>query len=193
MALWVAAGVFMGAAVRRRQAMKQATAHTTQSIAIKGWITRHPALAFYVLTLTFSWGYWFSLLAQRLHVTPGSSVTHFPGLLGPMLAAIVVTTVLGGRMAMRELFGRMFRLGSHGALKLALALSPLALGAAACIVMLALGQPIPAAAASRAIPACPRHGRWPLWLLPSFWSTASAKKRVAAGFSPGVCCPGTGT
>lgn len=83
-ALWVAAGVFMGAAVRRRQAMKQATAHTTQSIAIKGWITRHPALA----------------------------------------------------------------------------LSPLALGAAACIVMLALGQPIPAAAAFARYPGLPAP--WPL-------------------------------
>ena len=47
--------------------MKQDSAHTTPSIAIKGWITWHPALAFYVLTLTFSWGYWFSLLAQGLH------------------------------------------------------------------------------------------------------------------------------
>ncbi len=140
--------------------MKQDSAHTTQSIAIKGWIARHPVLASYVLTLTFSWGYWFSLLAQGLHVRPGSGVTHFPGLLGPMLAAIVVTAVLGERMALRELFGRMFRLGSHGAVKLALALSPLALGAAACMVMLALGQPIPAAAALARFPGLPAP--WPL-------------------------------
>lgn len=100
------------------------------------------------------------MLAQRLHVTPGSGVTHFPGLLGPMLAAIVVTAVPGGRMAMRELFGRMFRLGSHGAFKLALALSPLALGAAGCIVMLALGQPLPAAAAFARFPGLPSP--WPL-------------------------------
>lgn len=128
-----------------------------KSSVVKAWITTHPALAFYVLTLTFSWGYWFSLLAQGLHVTPGSSVTHFPGLLGPMLAAIVVTAVLGGPMALRDLFGRMFRLRSHKAAKLTLALSPLALGAAACMVIIALGQPLPAAAAFARFPGLPAH------------------------------------
>ena len=64
-----------------------------------------------------------------------------------MLAAMVVTAVVGGRKALHELFGRMFRLGPHGAVKLMLALSPLALGAVAWIAILLLGKTPPSAAA----------------------------------------------
>ena len=58
------------------------TTHTSKSNAIKAWITQRPALSLYLLTLTLSWSYWFTLLAQGQHVTPGSAVTHFPGLHG---------------------------------------------------------------------------------------------------------------
>jgi uncharacterized protein len=138
----------------------KSTTHNGESNAIKAWIIQRPALSFYLLTLTLSWGYWFTLLAQGQHVQPGSAVTHFPGLLGPMLAAMVVTTVVGGRKALRELLGRMFRLGPHGAAKLMLALSPLALGAVAWVVILLLGKTPPSAAAFAHFPGLPDH--WPL-------------------------------
>jgi uncharacterized protein len=140
--------------------MVQSTTHTSKSNAIKAWITQRPALSFYLLTLTLSWGYWFTLLAQGQRVKPGSAVTHFPGLLGPMLAAMVVTAVVGGRKALHELFGRMFRLGPHGAFKLMLALSPLALGAVAWVAILLLGKTPPSAAALAHFPGLPEH--WPL-------------------------------
>ena len=92
---------------------------------MRTWITKRPLVSFYFLTLTLSWGYWVALRVQGLRVGPGS-VAHFPGLLGPMLAAIAVTAMTGGRKALHELFGRMLRLGPHWAVKLMLALSPLA-------------------------------------------------------------------
>ena len=114
-------------------------------------------MSFYVLALTLSWGYWLSLLAQGQRVEPGSAVTHFPGLLGPMLAAIAVTVVIGGRKALHGLIGRMFRLGPHWPAKLLLALSPLALGAGAFAVMHVLGKPLPSAASFAHFPGLPEH------------------------------------
>lgn len=124
------------------------------------WIARRPVLSFYLLTLTLSWGYWLALLAQGRRVGPGSSVTHFPGLLGPMLAAIVVTAAIGGRKALCELCRRMFWLGPGWLSKLMLALSPLALGAAAFAAMDIVGKPLPRADAFALFPGLPAG--WPL-------------------------------
>ena len=130
------------------------------SNAMRMWIAKRPAVSFYVLTLTLSWGYWLTLLAQGQRVEPGSAVTHFPGLLGPMLAAMAVTAVIGGRKALHELIGRMFRLGPHWPSKLMLALSPLALGAGAFAAMRVLGKPFPSADTFAHFPGLPEH--WPL-------------------------------
>lgn len=91
---------------------------------MRTWVTKRPALSFCVLTLTLSWGYWCTLTALGDRVKPGSAATHFPGLRGPMLAAMAVTAIIGGRTALRELFGRMFHLGPLWRSKLLLALSP---------------------------------------------------------------------
>lgn len=123
-------------------------------------ITQRPALSFYLLTLLLSWGYWLTLLAFGLRVEPGSGVTHFPGLLGPMLAAMIVSTVIGGRNELRELIMRIFYLGSPWRAKLILALSPLMLGVLALAVMLVLGKPLPSADAFARFPGLPEH--WPL-------------------------------
>lgn len=127
---------------------------------MRAWIAKRPAVSFYVLALALSWGYWLTLLAQGRRVAPGSGVTHFPGLLGPMLAAMAITAVIGGRKALRELFGRMFRLGPGWHSKLLWAFSPLALGAGAFATMQLLGRPIPSAAAFASFPGLPEH--WPL-------------------------------
>jgi membrane protease YdiL (CAAX protease family) len=135
-------------------------ARACESNAVRAWIAKWPAVSFYVLTLTLSWGYWLTLLAQGQRVEPGSAATHFPGLLGPMLAAIAVTAVVGGRRALRELLGRMFRLGPHWPSKLMLALSPLALGAGAFAAMQLLGKALPSADTFAHYPGLPAH--WPL-------------------------------
>lgn len=133
---------------------------TLAPLVMRTWIAKRPAASFYVLTLTLSWGYWLTLLAQGRRVEPGSAVTHFPGLLGPMLAAMAVTAAIGGRRALIELFGRMFRLGLGWPSRLVLALSPLVLGAVAFAAMRFLGKPFPSADAFAQFPGLPRD--WPL-------------------------------
>jgi uncharacterized protein len=129
-------------------------------ITMRAWISKRPAMSFYMLTLALSWGYWLTLLALGRRVAPGSGVTHFPGLLGPMLAAMAVTALIGGRKAVRELFGRMFGLGPRWLSNLMLALSPLTLGALAFAAMPLLGRPLPPADAFAHFPGLPDH--WPL-------------------------------
>lgn len=126
---------------------------------MKTWVAKRPAVAFYVLTLALSWGYWLTLLGSGLRVGPGS-VAHFPGLLGPMLAAVVVTAVVGGRAGLHELGMRMVRLGPRWPLKLLLALSPLALGALACAVLWLMGKPLPGLGAFVQVPGMPEHWPW---------------------------------
>ena len=138
----------------------QSTALASESNAVRAWIAKWPAVSFYVLTLTLSWGYWLTLLAQGRRVVPGSVVTHFPGLMGPLLAAMAVTAAIGGRKALHELFGRMFQLGPRWPSKLMLALTPLALGAGAFAAMQLLGKPLPSADAFAHYPGLPEH--WPL-------------------------------
>ena len=127
---------------------------------VRAWIAKRPAVSFYLLALALPWGYWLTLLAQGRQVVAGGAVMHFPGLLGPMLAAVAMTAVIGGRAGLRELLGRMFRLGPRWPTKLMLALSPLALGAMAFLAMQVLGKPFPSADAFAHFPGLPEG--WPL-------------------------------
>ena len=138
--------------------MIQNTANIHKFNAAEAWMTQRPALSFYLLTLTLSWGYWLTLLALNTRVGSGSGA-HFPGLLGPMLAAIAVTALIGGREALLRLFRRMFRLGPNWAADLMLAISPLALGAAAYIATVVLGKPLPSSGAFAQVPGLPES--WP--------------------------------
>lgn len=67
------------------------------------WIRRHPLAAFVLLAYVFSWSYWLPIAFS------GGHLSHFPGLLGPMLAAFLVTSISGGRTGVRDLWARMFR------------------------------------------------------------------------------------
>lgn len=120
-------------------------------------------MTFYLPTLALSWGYWVTLLASGLRVGSGrvgsGSVAHFPGLLGPMFAAVAVTAVVGGRAGLQELGARMIRLGRRWSLNLLLALSPLALGALACAVLPLMGKPLPSLSAFLQVPGV--SGHWP--------------------------------
>lgn len=68
-----------------------------------GLISRHPLASFYALTFLLSWGYWVpdALLGGRW--------SHAPGLMGPMVAALVITGVTAGTAGLRDLITRMFR------------------------------------------------------------------------------------
>jgi uncharacterized protein len=125
-------------------------------------VASRSAVSFYLITIMLSWGYWLTMLAKGLRVEPGS-VAHFPGLLGPMLAALIVTALLGGRKGLRALFSRMFWLGPNWVFKLLLSLSPLVGGALACLLMFVMGQAIPPLEAFITVPGLPLN--WPLALL----------------------------
>jgi CAAX protease family protein len=71
------------------------------------FILRHPLLGFFLLTYGLSWSYWIPLAVAGVHTAPGSSATHFPGLLGPLLAAFIVTGFVGGRAGVIALAKRL--------------------------------------------------------------------------------------
>lgn len=68
-----------------------------------GWVRRHPLGAFYAVTFLVSWGYWVP------DAISGGHHSHTPGLLGPMVAAVVVTGAVEGTVGLRELWSRMIR------------------------------------------------------------------------------------
>lgn len=94
---------------------------------------RHPLAAFFVLACGFSWAYWVPLAL----VAP--QVSHFPGLLGPLLAAVVVTATVDGRGGLRTLLRRAVRwqvpLRWYAA-----ALAPAAAGAVTLVALTAAGR-----------------------------------------------------
>ncbi|MCG6871844.1 MAG: CPBP family intramembrane metalloprotease, partial [Gammaproteobacteria bacterium] len=58
--------------------------------ALRSRIRSRPVLWFYVVAVLLSWSYWFILLASGARVAPGSSATHLPGLMGPMISAVLI-------------------------------------------------------------------------------------------------------
>jgi membrane protease YdiL (CAAX protease family) len=71
--------------------------------ASKGLIGRHPLASFYALTFLLSWGYWVP------DAISGGRWSHAPGLLGPMVAALVVTGITRGPAGLRCMIMRMSR------------------------------------------------------------------------------------
>jgi deazaflavin-dependent oxidoreductase (nitroreductase family) len=72
-------------------------------------VALHPVAAYVLLAWAISWTYWVWMLSSGAVVVPGGSVTHFPGLFGPLLAAFVVTAIVEGRGGIGELVSRMSR------------------------------------------------------------------------------------
>ena len=77
-----------------------------------GFISRHPAATYFLLTFTVSWAGAFAVAApQLLHHQSLSKMTGilmFPAmLLGPSLSGVVLTAVVDGRMSVRQLFSQM--------------------------------------------------------------------------------------
>lgn len=70
---------------------------------------RHPIAAYVVLVWAISWGYWIPMALRGEVVTPGGYITHHPGLLGPLIAAFIVTVLADGRVGSIDLLQRMLR------------------------------------------------------------------------------------
>jgi len=72
-------------------------------------VRRHPLLAFVVLAYGLSWSWWIPMALHGDRVGPGHWPTHFPGLVGPMLAAFLVTGIVDGRAGVTTLARSMAR------------------------------------------------------------------------------------
>lgn len=79
---------------------------------------RWPVPAFYTLACLFAWLPWLIVAAHGGHVSPGSATTQMPGLIGPMLAALLVSGLHDGRAGLLRLVKSMvrWRVGVTGAL-----------------------------------------------------------------------------
>lgn len=96
---------------------------------LRGPVRDRRLTAFVALAFVLSWAWWVPVALA------GGTAGHVPGLLGPMLAAVVVTAAFDGRPGLHRLGGRI------GAPRWwALALVPLLLGAVAVVVLRATGD-----------------------------------------------------
>ena len=78
---------------------------------------RHPLASYVVLAYGLSWSWWLPIAFRGQVVRPGDGwPTHFPGLLGPLIAAFAVTAVTSGHVGVAELGRRVVRwhLGTRG-------------------------------------------------------------------------------
>lgn len=111
----------------------------------------HPLAAFYVLTFVLSWGYWVPAIIA------GGTASHFPGLMGPALAAIVMSAVVDGRRGLRGLVERMgrWRVSPRW---YAAALVPAMAGAVAIAAQVTLGQAVADSDGLSSMPGLPSVG-----------------------------------
>lgn len=110
---------------------------------MRAFIRRHDLPSFVVLAYALSWADWIPLLVRDARVVPGGSVTHFPGLLGPALAAFIIVSITEGRPGVGRLLRRMVFVSSPPSRFLAYSLSPLVfLGLALAAVWL-MRRPMP--------------------------------------------------
>lgn len=77
---------------------------------IRDTVNRHPLAAFLVLAYAFSWSWWVPLALSGAVVEPAAFAPRYlPGLVGPLVAAVAVTAITGGRAGLRDLLARMLR------------------------------------------------------------------------------------
>jgi CAAX protease family protein len=114
-------------------------------------VRRHPLGAFYLLTFALSWGYWVP------DALAGGHASHFPGLLGPAIAAIAITGLTRGRAGLRDLGSRMLRWRVPARWYLAAA-APLLVAVAAAAILQLAGAGFPGWAAFGEMPGLPDLG-----------------------------------
>jgi len=106
-------------------------------------VKRFPLVSFFVLAYAVSWAYWVPLLALGYRVAPGSATTHFPGLLGPAVAACVVEGAIHGKAGLRALLGKLVLVSRPRWRFCLYSLSPMAFLGGAFLVMALRGVPVP--------------------------------------------------
>lgn len=107
------------------------------------FVRRYPLVSFFVLAYGFSWAYWIPLALAGVRTAPGSSSTHEPGLLGPALAAFIVTGLTKGRAGVVALAKRLVLISRPTSRFLIYSLSPLMFLALALVAALVMHAPLP--------------------------------------------------
>jgi CAAX protease family protein len=123
--------------------------------ALRKWFASRAVISYFILATAISWSYWLTLLALGEKVRPGSSATHLPGLVGPMIAAVVITWLAFGRAALLEFLKSAVVLPPPRLRNALLALSPVFIGGAAFLALAATGAPLPSLEAFHAYPGTP--------------------------------------
>jgi uncharacterized protein len=81
------------------------------------FVRRHPIATYATIAYGMSWAWWLPIAFRHQKVVKGKGwPTHYPGLVGPMIAALAVTSMIEGSQGVRDLVRRMFRwrIGAHG-------------------------------------------------------------------------------
>lgn len=125
------------------QGLAQVAAWKFRMNVLRSWFSRRPVTAFYLLSLLVSWSYWLTMLPLATDSTRAPAVSHLPGLLGPMIAAIIVTAVVSGRSGLQCLVSSALRVPRPYVRTAILALSPVAIGAVTFLGLWAWGIPFP--------------------------------------------------
>ncbi len=128
-------------------------------------VRRHSLAAFVALAYGISWALWLPLLVRGAVVTPGGSVTHFPGLLGPAVAAFVVTGFVDGRPGVARLAQRLWLVSKPTWRFLAYALAPVVILVAALLGIRLTGRQLPPLAEFALYSGLPALGVLPVFLL----------------------------
>jgi membrane protease YdiL (CAAX protease family) len=135
---------------------------------VGGRFSTKAVVAFFVLAYVISWAWVIPQALTHQVVQRGQGwPTHYPALLGPLLAAFAVTAWTTGRPGVRELLARMdgWQVGAHWWL---VATSPAAFLAIALLGMLAAGKPLPATADFGRFSGTPTVGLVGVFLLITF-------------------------
>ena len=107
------------------------------------FVRRNPLVSFFVLAYGLSWAYWIPLALAGVRTAPGSVSTHEPGLLGPALAACIVTGLTQGKAGVVALAGRLLFISRPTWRFVAYSLSPLAFLGVAIAVGAVTHAPLP--------------------------------------------------
>ncbi len=137
--------------------MKDDTKHLWARVRML--VRLHPLASFVSLAYGLSWTAWAPLVVRGAHVVPGGSVSQFPGLLGPALAALIVRGLTLGREGVHGLLRSSVTLSGHPVRIVVYGLSPLGFLALSLALMRATGRPMPAARDFALYPGVPI---WPL-------------------------------
>jgi membrane protease YdiL (CAAX protease family) len=106
-------------------------------------VRKRPLVAFFVLAYGLSWAYWIPLALTGVRVAPGSRSTHFPGLLGPAVAAFIVAGLTDGKPGIVRLARRLLLVSRPISRFWLYALSPLLFLLAALLAGMAAGLTLP--------------------------------------------------